>query len=184
MTKPLTVLSTFMLICCLAGIAWSADVVEVPVGGGKAVTTGAHPAGLSSFFGPSDNYYTLFKLTGLAPGQRYEATMAFQSGTNIAYAHGWGEGNPLGHDYRSFTGIGTGTGSGPLHESQQKFLFTIDPKSSSSVMYVVFRSNRPMPLRFSLQSPSGVTRDSQDRWGYYYVTDFDVDRTAPFLLTR
>jgi hypothetical protein len=32
--------------------------------------------------------------------------------------------------------------------------------------------------------PAGLTRDSQDRWGYYYVTDFDFDRTSPFLLTR
>ncbi|MGB4600472.1 MAG: hypothetical protein WBI04_10950 [Trichlorobacter sp.] len=39
-----------------------------------------------------------------------------------------------------------------------------------------------MPLRISLQRSSGVTKDSQDRWGYYYVTDFDADRTASFLL--
>jgi hypothetical protein len=29
---------------------------------------------------------------------------------------------------------------------------------------------------------SGVNPNSQDRWGYYFVKDFDADRTSPFLL--
>lgn len=158
--------------------------VPVPVHGSATVTTAPHPAGLPGMFGPRDYYYTLFKLTGLVPGQRYEATLGYESGTNIGYGHTWVDGNPLGSNYQHFTGIGTGTGSGPHRQSQQKFLFTVAPASSSRDLYVVFSSNRPLPVSFALTLPSGVTRDSQDRWGYYYVTDFDADRTAPFLLRR
>lgn len=173
-----------LLLCGLVGAAWSAEFVEVPVGGAKSVTTGAHPAGLASFFGSADGYYTIFRLTCLAPGQRYEATFSFESGTDIGYGHSWVDGNPFERDFGSFTGIGTGTGSGPRRADQKKFLFTVDPQSSSDALYIVFSSNRAMPLRVALQHPSGVTKDSQDRWGYYYVTDFDADRTAPFLLKR
>jgi hypothetical protein len=158
--------------------------VEVPVNGNASVTTGPRPAGLPNFFGPGDYYYTLFKLVGLMPGQRYEVTFSFDFGANIGYGHSWGDGNPFGGDYRHFTGIGTGTGSGPQREDHKKFLFTVDPQSSSQALYIVFSSNRPMPLRVLLQRPSGVNQNSQDRHGYYYVTDFDADRTAPFLLKR
>lgn len=182
MRKLVPGLICLLLSCCLAGAAWSAEFVEVPVGGAKAVTTGPRPIGLPNFFGPGDYFYTLFKLAGLVPGQRYEATFGFEFGTNIGYGHSWVDGSPFGRDYRHFTGIGTGTGSGPSREDQKKFLFTVDPQSSSNALYIVFSSNKPMPLRVSLQRPSGVTKDSQDRWGYYYVTDFDADRTAPFLL--
>ncbi|MGE0156535.1 MAG: hypothetical protein AB7T17_05865 [Geobacter sp.] len=173
-----------LLSCCLTGGAWAAEVVEVPLNATASVTTGAHPAGLPSFFGPSDYSYAIFRFTGLTPGQRYEATISYESGTDIGYGHSWVDGTPFGTDYRSFTGIGTGTGSGPRRESQQKFLFTIDPASSCGELYLVLKSSRPMALRVSLQRPSGVTKDSQDRYGYYYVTDFDLDRSAPFLLKR
>lgn len=163
---------------------WAFEPVDLSLGGARQVTTGTHPAGLPSFFGPSDHFYAIFRFSGLTPGQRYEATISFESGTDIGYGHSWVDGNPLGKDFWSFTGIGSGTGTGPRRESQQKYLFTVDPASSASVLYLVFRSHKPMPVRVSLQRPSGVTRDSQDQWGYYYVTDFDADRTAPFLLKR
>ena len=173
-----------LIACCLTTASWASGAVELPVGGVKAVSTGQRPAGLPNFFGPGDDSYTIFKLTGLAPGQRYEVTISFESGTDIGYGHAWVDGNPFDKDYWSFTGIGSGTGTGPKREGQQKFLFTVDPKSSCDLLYLVFRSKRSMPLRVSLQRPSGVTRDSQDRYGYYYVTDFDLDRSAPFLLKR
>lgn len=158
--------------------------VTIPLHASKTVTTAARPAKLPGMFGPNDYYYTLFKLTGLQPGQRYEATLGFESGTNIGYGHTWVDGNPLGNNFRHFTGIGTGTGSGPVRQSQQKFLFSTDPASTSREMYVVLSSNRPLTVSFALDAPSGVTRETQDQWGYYYVTDFDADRTAPFLLQR
>ena len=66
-----------------------------------------------------------------------------------------------------------------------KFLFSADGASSSNVMYLVIRSTVPWNLAVSLTDRlSGVTRNSQDRWGYYYVDDFDVSRASPFLLTR
>lgn len=173
-----------LLSWCLTTAAWSAGLVDVPVNSTKTVTTGARPAGLPTSFGGSSDQYTIFRFSGLAPGQRYEVTLAFESGTDIGYAHSWVDGNPFTRDYASFTGIGTGTGTGPRRESQQKYLFSVDAKSSSNVIYLVFRSNKQMQLRISLQHPSGVTKDSQDRWSYYYVTDFDADRTAPFLLKR
>lgn len=173
-----------LLSCCLTGGVWAAEVVDVPLNATRSVTTGGHPAGLPSFFGPGDYSCAIFRFTGLAPGQRYEATLSYESGTDIGYGHSWVDGNPFGRDYWSFTGIGTGTGSGPRREDHKKFLFTVDPQSSSRALYIVFSSNRPMPLKVALQRPSGVTKDTQDRYGYYYVTDFDADRTAPFLLTR
>lgn len=173
-----------LVVCFQAVASWAAAFIEVPLGGAKHVTTGAHPAALPSFFGPGDHHYAIFKFNGLVPGQRYEATISFESGTDIGYGHAWVDGDPFGRDYWSFTGIGSGTGTGPRRESQQKFLFTVDPKSSCGELYLVFRSHKPMGLRVSLQRPSGVTRNSQDRYGYYYVTDFDLDRTSPFLLKR
>lgn len=173
-----------LLSWCLTPVAWSSGLVDVPVNSTKTVTTGARPTGLPTFFGGSSDQYVIFKFSGLTPGQRYEVTLSFESGTDIGYGHSWVDGNPFTKDYGSFTGIGSGTGTGPRRESQQKYLFSVDPKSSCDQLYLVFRSNKPMPLRVSLQRPSGVTKDSQDRWGYYYVTDFDADRTAPFLLKR
>lgn len=184
MQKILITLLGLLVSCCLTGGAWAAEVVDVPLNASRSVTTAGHPAGLPSFFGPSEHAYAIFRFTGLTPGQRYEATIGYESGTDIGYGHSWVDGNPFGPDYWSFTGIGSGTGTGPRRESQQTFLFTVDPASSSSSLYLVFRSHKPMPLRVSLQRPSGVDRNSQDRYGYYYVTDFDADRTAPFLLKR
>jgi len=184
MRTRLVALSALLVSFCLATSIWAAEPVEVPLNAAKSLMTGQHPIGLPSFFGPNEHAYAIFKFKDLVPGQRYEATISYESGTDIGFGHSWVDGDPFRSEYWSFTGIGTGTGTGPRRESQQKFLFTVDPKSSCSELYLVFRSHRPMALRVSLQRPSGVTRDSQDRYGYYYVTDFDVDRTAPFLLKR
>jgi hypothetical protein len=68
---------------------------------------------------------------------------------------------------------------------ESKFLFTVDANSTASFLYLVVRSSKPWELAMALSDRlSGVTRDSQDKWGYYFVSDFDVDRYAPFLLTR
>lgn len=184
MKKKLVLAVTAMLIWCLSGVAAaSGGIVELTPGAERAVNT-AKIGGLPAMFGGAEYFYSVIRLGRLAAGQRYEVTLTFESGTDIGYAHTWVDGNPFGSDFAHFVGIGSGTGTGPKRESQQKFLFTVDPKSSSGDLYLVFRSHRPMPLRVALQRPSGVTKNSQDRWGYYYVTDFDADRTAPFLLKR
>ena len=82
-------------------------------------------------------------------------------------------------------GIGTGTGTREMKGKESKFLFTVDAKSTAAFLYLVLRSSKPWDIAMALADRlSGVNRDSQDKWGYYYVTDFDVDRTSPFLLTR
>jgi hypothetical protein len=53
-------------------------------------------------------------------------------------------------------------------------------------MYLVVRSSQPWNLSVSLTDrlTPGLTTSSQDPWGYYFVTDFDLDRNSPFLLAR
>ena len=47
------------------------------------------------------------------------------------------------------------------------------------------RSNKPFTFRFGVSDRlSGATANSQDRWSYYFVRDFNADRTSPFLLKR
>lgn len=178
------IVAVTLVIWCMAGPAWSAGVVEVSVGSEKTVTTGPRPAGLPGSFGPAEHSYAIFAFSGLEPGRRYEASIAYESGTDIGFGHSWVDGNPLGKEHWSFTGIGTGTGTGPRRESRQTYLFTVQPQSRCGFLYLVFRSHKPMTVRVSLRHPSGVTRDSRDPFGYYYVTDFDTDRTAPFELKR
>jgi len=72
-----------------------------------------------------------------------------------------------------------------LRDKQEKFLFSIDTKSASSTLYLSLRSNKPFTFRFGVSDqPSGATANSQDRWGYYFVSDFDANKTSPFLLKR
>jgi hypothetical protein len=74
----------------------------------------------------------VLRIAPLDPGRKYEATFSFDAGTDIGYAHAWIDGNPYEKDWASFVGIGTGTGSRELREKQEKFLFTADPKSTST----------------------------------------------------
>jgi hypothetical protein len=118
-------------------------------------------------------------------GRRYEATLTFDAGTDIGYGMSWIDGDPKNRDSVSFVGIGTGTGTRELKGKESKFLFTVDAKSTAAFLCLVVRSNKPWDITMALADrPSRANRDSQDKWGYYYVTDFDFDRTSPFLLTR
>ena len=159
--------------------------VDIPVNGEKTVTTAQGLAGLPSSLGNAEDYVTVLRLAQLMPGKKYEATLTYDAGTDIGYGHAWVDGSPFDKDWASFVGIGTGTGTREMQGKQEKFIFTIDPQSSSSALYVAMRTNKPFTFRFGLSDRlSGVTRDSQDRWGYYYVTDFDADQHSPFLLKR
>jgi hypothetical protein len=53
-------------------------------------------------------------------------------------------------------------------------------------MYLLLRSNKAWELTVGLSDrlTPGLTTNSQDPWGYYFVTDFDLDRNSPFLLAR
>jgi hypothetical protein len=145
----------------------------------------ARAAWMPSAFGSSTYHYIVFRLAPLAAGRRYEMTLTYDAGTDVSYALSWVDGDPAAADWRSFTGVGTSTGRQALPGKQEKYLFSVDAKSTSSAMYVVVRSDVPWNLSLSLtDKPTGVTPASKDKWGFFYVNDFDADRTSPFLLTR
>ncbi|MBI4633801.1 MAG: hypothetical protein HY742_07910 [Deltaproteobacteria bacterium] len=159
--------------------------VDIPVNTEKTVTTAQGLAGLPSSLGSPADYCAVLRIAPLKPGMKYEATLTYDAGTDIGYAHAWVDGNPFEKDWASFVGIGTGTGSRELRGKQEKFIFSIDPQSTANTLYLALRSNKPFTFRFGVSDRlSGVTRNSQDRWGYYFVQDFDANRTAPFLLKR
>ena len=178
-----------VMVCAALAIACGAasavpSYVEVPMNGTRQADT-VTGFGLPSFFGSAADCYAVFKLGPLAAGKRYEATLTFDAGTDIGYGMSWIDGDPKGKDFSSFVGIGTGTGTREMKGKESTFLFTVDPKSTAAFLYLVIRSNKPWDISMGLADRlSGVNRDSQDKWGYYYVTDFDFDRTSPFLLTR
>jgi hypothetical protein len=157
----------------------------VPVNTERTLTTALGVTGLSSSLGSADQYMAVLKIGPLTPGQRYEATLHYTGGTDIGYAHSWLDGNPFGRNWASFLGIGTGTGSGELRAKQAKFLFSSASQSTSSALYWVLRSTSgPLTFSFGVSSPSGVTTNSQDQWGYYYVDDFDASRYSPWQFIR
>ncbi|MDQ5984649.1 MAG: hypothetical protein CSYNP_00344 [Syntrophus sp. SKADARSKE-3] len=173
------------LVCWCTVAAAQDGIIDVPVNTGKTVTTALGLKGLPSGLGSADAYMAVLRISPLASGKKYEATLTYDAGTDIGYAHAWVDGNPFGKEWISFVGIGTGTGTREMRGKQDKFLFSIDPKSTSNTLYLVLRTNKPFTFRFGVNDQlSGVTPNSQDRWGYYFVRDFDADRTAPFLLTR
>ncbi len=183
MKRVLSSLSLAMVVACATAFA-APPYVDVAVNSSKQAST-VTAFGLPSFFGASSDCHAVFRFAPLAAGKRYEVTLTYDAGTDIGYAHSWVDGDPMGQDYASFVGVGTGTGTRELKGKEDKFLFTVDPKSTSNVLYLVLRSNKPWKLGVTLTDrSSGITRNSQDRWGYYYVTDFDFDRTSPFLLKR
>ncbi len=179
---PLLMAALFLLVSAFPVWGFS-GFIDLRPGESRSVTT-ASVSGLPNFFGGADGFYSIFRMSGLNAGQRYEATMTYEAGTDTGYGHSWVDGNPFGKDYLSFIGIGTGTGTRKIDGKQDKFLFTVARGSMRDTMYVVIRSNKPWPVNFSVASPTGVNRESKDRWGYYYVTDFDADKNAPFLLQR
>jgi hypothetical protein len=178
-----TLVGVGMMLACRTAFAAS-PFVEVPMNGSQVAET-ATGAGLPSYFGSAAEHFTVFRLGPFAPGRRYELTLTFDAGTDIGYATSWVDGDPWGKDHASFVGIGTGTGTRELKGKKEKFLFTVDAKSTSDTLYVVVRSSTAWKVGVAVTDRlTGVNRDSQDAWGYYYVNDFDFNRTAPFLLTR
>ena len=80
---------------------------------------------------------------------------------------------------------GTGTGTREMIGKQEKFIFSINPNSTANTLFIAMRSNKAFTFSFEVTDIlSGVTPESQDTWGYFYVDDFDADNTSPFLLTR
>lgn len=181
--KKVVLVSMVLAALCVAAFA-APSYVDVAVNSSKQATTDT-AFGLPQFFGAASDYHAVFKLAPLAPGKRYEVTLTYDAGTDIGYGHSWVDGDPMGRDFASFVGIGTGTGTRELKGKEEKYLFSVDAKSTSNALYLVVRSNKPWKLAVGLSDrPSNLTRNSQDRWGYYYVTDFDADKNAPFLLKR
>ena len=168
-------------LCTVLG---AQSLVDLSVNGEKTVTT-APMAGLPTALGTPSDPKVLFRLAPLQPGRRYEVTFTYDAGTDIGYSHAWIDGSPYGKDWHSFVGIGSGTGRQALMGKQEKFLFTVDSASTSRELYLALRSGAPFTVKVGLtERLSGVTNQSKDRWGFYYVTDLDADRSAPFKLTR
>lgn len=181
-----TLLSVVALLVLFASALFaSPPYADVQPGSVKSAMTQAGYSWMPGGFGGPNQLYALFRLGPLAAGQAYAVTLTYDAGTDIGYGHSWVDGDPAGKDYASLVGIGSGTGTRELKGKEDKFLFTVDPKSTSNLLYLLVRTSQAWNLSVGLASrPAGLTRDSQDRWGYYYVTDFDFDRTSPFLLTR
>ena len=185
MKKIISAAVTFLTILGITtAAAAKTGFVDVPVNSVQQTTT-ITGIGLPPSYGPPEHFYTVFRIFPLVPGKRYEAMLTFDAGTDMGYGHNWQDGDPTTKDSVSFVGIGTGTGSREMKGKEERFLFTIDSRSTSNVLYVIVRSYRAWNIRFAVTDKlSGVTRNSQDRWGYYYVTDFDFSKTSPFLLKR
>ncbi len=159
--------------------------VEVPVNTEKSVTTALGVTGLPTSLGSAEQHMVILRIAPLRPGVRYEATLTYDEGADIGYSHAWVDGNPFKPDWASFVGIGSGTGTQQRTDKQQKFLFSVDPRSTSNALFLSMRSSKPFTFRFGVSDRlTGVTRNSQDRGGFYFVDDFDASRTSPFLLKR
>ena len=179
--KSIVVVLCVTCFCCAA--AAQGQVVDIAVNTEKAVTTVRGLAGLPPAPGSAQNYAAVLRIAPLAHGHRYEATFTFDAGTEIGYAHTWMNGSPYEKNWESLVGTGTDTGSRELKDKQEKFLFTIDGKSSTNTLYIDMRSNKPFTFRFGVTDRlTGVTPDSRDTWGYFFVKDFDADGFSPFLL--
>ncbi len=187
MARSVAVLAALLALAVFAGggVGYAqAGYVDSPVGSTQAVTT-VTGVKVHSSFGPPENYFAVFRVFPLVPGKRYEATLTYDAGSSISYGHCWVDGDPGAKEWHSFLGVGSGTGSRELKGKEERFLFTVDAASSSNVLYVLVSSNKPWPIRFGVTDRlSGLSRDSQDRWGYYYVSDFDDSKYSPFLLKR
>ena len=174
-----------ILVLFVSALFASPPYVDVQPGSVKSTVTQAGYSWMPGGFGGPNQLYAVFRLGPLAAGKAYAVTLTYDAGTDIGYGHSWVDGDPAGKDYASLVGIGSGTGTRELKGKEDKFLFTVDPKSTSNLLYLLVRTSQAWNLSVGLADrPAGLTRDSQDRWGYYYVTDFDFDRTSPFLLTR
>ncbi|MBM4271539.1 MAG: hypothetical protein FJ139_05195 [Deltaproteobacteria bacterium] len=182
--KILFTVIAFGIVFYLTSASAKTGYVDIPVNSIQQVTT-MSGVGLPPSYGGTGEFHAVFKIFPVVPGKRYEATLTYHAGDNIGYGISFGDGDPSVRDSVSFVGIGHGTGSRVMKDKEEKFLFSISPQSTSNVLYVVVGSHRPLNIRFSVTDrPSGVTKESKDRWGYFYVTDFHDRGTAPFLLKR
>jgi len=173
------------VVLCADGVRAEGEFAALSLNSDKTITTAQGVKGLATALGSAEDYMAVFRVASLTPGRKYEATLTFDAGTDIGYGFSIIDGNPYTTDWFGFVGIGTGTGTRALPGKQEKYLFTIDPASTSKTLYVSLRSNKPFTLKFGVSDQlSGATPNSQDQWGYYYVRDFDADKTSPFLLKR
>jgi len=178
----------FCISIIISNAAAQENFVNIDVNSEKIVTTAPDLVGLPAAFGSAEEYKVVLRIAPVNPGQKYEATITFDAEPNntIHYAHAWVDGNPFTNNWHSFAGIATGTGTRDLKRGkQEKFLFSIDSKSTANTLYIPLRSNKPFTFRFSVTDKlTGVNANSSDRWGESYVKDFDANRAAPFLLKR
>ncbi len=183
-TRGMIFFLAFTSIFCASAFA-APPYIELGVGSTKQAHTAAGYSWMPTYLGGPDQLYSIMRLGPLSAGKSYAVSLIFDAGTDIGYAISWMDGDPAVRDSFSLVGIGTGTGTREMKGKRATYLFTIDAKSTSNTMYLLVRSNRPWDFSAELVNrPAGLSRDSQDAWGYYYVSDFDFDRTSPFLLTK
>lgn len=176
--------SMVVFLAVAAALAAAPGPVNVAVGGEVSLTTvKGYP--LPGFFGGPDRFYSVVRLGPLEPGRRYEFTLTYDAGDNIGYGVSWEDGNPLESNYKHFLGTGTGTSTRVMPGYQEKSLFTVHPNSTSRYLYVVINSSVAWKCRVGITATlSGATPASMNKWGYYFVNDFDANRYSPFLLER
>jgi hypothetical protein len=143
---------------------------------------------LPTGFGSPEEFYAVFRVSGLQAGVKYQATIAYDGGTDIYYGMSWLDGNPLLPDWNSFGGIGSGTGSGKVMPGyEQTHLFTTDPKSTKGVIYLVVRSGKPWTISMTVTvtaAKAGIDRNTKNNYDYYAVEDWTKENTVLFLLTK
>ncbi len=179
------VLSAVVLLAliCPAQAPAADGCYDLGVNSSLAVATITGIPDIPPGFGPRDQYYAFFRIGPVVSGKRYEATLGYESGSDTGFGMAWVDGDPK-QKYASFLGIGSQTGTGQVRPMETKYLFSIDPRSTSDVLFLVIRSDKPWNIKMTVADRATVTRDSRDRWGFYNVTDFDFDKNSPFLLKR
>jgi hypothetical protein len=185
MIKSICIL--FLLIGAACFAAQPKDALKVLKLVESAEYTTAPGLKLPAAFGDPAQNFLAVKITGLKKGVKYQATFTWEGNTGINYGMSWVDGNPFVQDWRNLGGIGSGTGTGeearPGYETYQ--LFTTDPKSKKSVIYLVIRSDKPWTISLSVApAKAGVNRDTKNNYGYYTVDDWTREDTVTFELTK
>jgi len=160
-------------------------VYELKLGQRFTLTT-AQGLTLHNSFGGPEYYYTVIRISGLKPNQKYQATLVYEGGSGIFYALSWVDGHPFQKDWRNLGGLGTGTGTGKSMPGYETYhLFQTDAKSTKDTIYLVVRSDKPwtFELLVSEANPS-INELTKNSYGYFATADWTEKGKTFFLLSR
>jgi hypothetical protein len=181
------IITMLLSVSTICFAAQPKDAVKVLKLGDRAEYTTAPGLKLPSAFGDPAQNFLVVRITGLKKAVKYQAAFSWEGNTGINYGMTWVDGNPFVKDWRNLGGIGSGTGTGeelrPGYDTYQ--LFTTDPKSKKSVIYLVIRSDKPWTISLSVSpAAAGISRETKNSYGYYAVDDWTNGDTVTFELTR